>query len=152
PGGRTLFAKLVGRQTYVALNLDSGKRIRVLEMKEPYPYRIAMSSDGKTVALTTHDYRTNAGHVKLWDVTTGAEREIGQHSGSVTVRFSRDDKTVVCADSFGFHAWDVASGAKLWTCKGQFYQDQFDLAPDGKSLLVRRSADGWARLDAKTGQ
>jgi RNA polymerase sigma factor (sigma-70 family) len=130
----------------------AGVMVREFEAKAR-PWRIALSPDGRTLALA--DF---GGALGLWDVRTGRkETEIGRASKAVgAVAFSPDGSLLAWTDSdHGIRLSDAGTGRVVRTLSGPLgTDDTLAFSPDGKSLAwagthIHREARLW---EVRTGQ
>src|SRR5262249_5124071 len=115
----------------------------------PAVTRMALASDGKTLAVTQAPAA-----VQLYEVPSGKEGRIFQYEEHerpwvLELRFSPDGRSLcVCPHSSGMRLWDVATGNLRWRGE-QTYCAAF--TPDGTRLVVE--AEAYLRyLDAATGE
>lgn len=111
-----------------------------------YIDQMAISADGKLIALTTPSRRYSEpqekrDHARIWIVesSTGAMRELSQ--GSDAVAFSQDGRRLVTGapESGILKLWDVSSGRLLMTLPGLKAESIHELAfsPDQQTLVAR---------------
>jgi WD40 repeat protein len=106
---------------------------------------VAFSPDGKLLAASDATGKS----VNLWDIGKQAIiKNLGGTGGSV---FSPDGKTLFNRDEENVYAWDVKSGQKLFSFKGQNVNIHISVSPDGKKIAVN-DTDVITVRDAKTGQ
>lgn len=90
---------------------------------------LAMSNDGKQIA-------GSAEQVFLIEASTGHIRhQFGAHADKL--RFSRDDKTLVCLCGRTFHLFEVATGKEISAGASEFHitgEPTPAISPDGKTL------------------
>src|SRR5262249_15276583 len=109
---------LIGRMgdplvAYHAWDVETGKEIGKHAPSNGYWVQyVALSPDGMTAALT-HMGPTFR-KLSLWDVGRGSEREFGTLN-HFPAQFSGDGKRVFSTDGSRLFAWDVATGAALWS-------------------------------------
>ncbi len=150
PDGRSV---LTGNQGKTACVWEAPPlpTVRLLPHEHPV-YALAFSPDGKT--LLTGSGLAEKGQAQLWDLATGAAREvILSHPTYVkAVTFSPNGRMLLTADRTA-RLWDSATGQPLQPSFGHRYQI-FSLAfsRDGQTLLTGsndRLAQAW---DAGTGR
>jgi WD40 repeat protein len=108
------------REVAVVWDVASGKElVRVPQHGQGGP--VALSPDGRTVAVATHW----KGELRVWEVASGVERFVFRHDGPITgLAFSPDGRTVACASKEApVYLWDVSGdladpapdwGASVW--------------------------------------
>jgi WD40 repeat protein/serine/threonine protein kinase len=150
PDGRLL---ATGQSKYVTLwEVATGAQHAVLEGHATAVDGMAFSPDGRTLVTGSSD-----SFLKLWDVTTGKERDTitRKHKGAIhSVAFAPDGHTVATAsDDRTVKLWDTEAGPESATLLG--HRDRVTsvaYSPDGKTLATS-SYDGTVRLwDLRTGQ
>jgi RNA polymerase sigma factor (sigma-70 family) len=145
PGGKQLLIK-DGREPVVRLfDLDKGAEVRAFPCKGEHLYSVAVSPEGKTLAVIEED-----GTVRLWEVATGKERlAFKKHEQySEALAFAPDGKTLATGGAEGVaYLWDAATGKPVHTLDARVEQTpggrkvrpgairSLSFAPDGKSLL-----------------
>ncbi len=144
PDGRTLAVAEEGG--LVVWDTANGKR-----RLDTTPEHAAFSRDGRTLA--TADYRDSVGHVRLWDLETGAGRLLTElPSYANDLAFSPDGKRLFAAvDNHSLRCWDVASGRQLWM--NDHWASYVTVSSDGKLLGTDSYQRGSLGLwDADTGK
>src|SRR5262249_54737619 len=137
---------------YHAWEVETGKEIGKWSPPDGYwVQNVAVSSDGNLVALATQGPGT--GKLLLWEPARNDERTIGNPT-DFPVIFSQDGKSILSSDGSRLFAWEVATGAPLWTHTTVTRRTDVHPSPDGKSLLRWSDANGakLLRLDAATGK
>jgi WD40 repeat protein len=117
-----------------------GQVLRHFPAQEELILSLSFAPDGKTIASTGRDPI-----VRLWDVATGREASLqaGHRSGITLVVVSPVDGTVFTGSKDGtIRQWDPATGRELGVIADLPYEiDAFDIAPDGRTLLVGEDGD-----------
>ncbi len=101
------------------------------------PVGVAISPDGRFAVTTNRPTSIEAGagdKVRLWDVTTGKERQLEEHSDLInSIEFSPDSRFLLTttSDSIG-HLWEVSTGREL--CRLISFRDGtwMVVTPDGR--------------------
>lgn len=139
-------------------DLKAGKVAATFERKDDGATRLALSPDGKTLAMTERERRKDP-VVLLFDVANGKQtQELKGHVTTIySVAFSADGKSLVSADSDGIaRLWDVKAGKLIRKFSGDVNPSLWDarLSPDGKLLATAGTApDNAVRLwDVETGK
>jgi RNA polymerase sigma factor (sigma-70 family) len=150
PGGKEVILWQSRREPTV-FDLTSGAVVRTIPFKASIPSDLAVSPDGKTLAVTSTE------DMRLLNLSDGETRTnlpmLRSHWEKPRPLFSPDGATVIVWDHRPV-AYDVASGKEKW--KPTFRTTHTvrvrlcDVSPDGSVVLVRH---GYAlsRLDATTG-
>jgi WD40 repeat protein len=123
-------------------DVGAGRRWRSLEYAAPsavgqdIPPRVAVSPDGRTVAL-----QGLGGTVRLWEVATGRERARLPGENTVGLAFSPDGRVLAVADRGGtVRLWGLTAGEVLARLEvGRLAHDAdpaLAFAPDGRVLVT----------------
>jgi WD40 repeat protein len=139
------------RREPTVFDLASGAVVRTIPFKADIPSDLALSPDGKTLAVTS----TN--DMSLLDLASGETRTtlpiLRSHWPKPRPLFSPDGATVIVWDHRPV-AYDVATGKEKWkTAFRTTHTVQVrlcDVSPDGSVVLVRHG-HVLSRLDARTG-
>jgi WD40 repeat protein len=142
---------LAGRGPDDAVKLWDIATSRVLRMLKGFTGRVAFSSDGKTFA--SEHGRT----LRLWDISTGAERLTFKGHADWPLFFSPDGKILASAGwdeipslKETVRLWDVASGTVLRTIKESTGHVAF--SPDGKTLAGENNNGSITIWEISTGR
>jgi WD40 repeat protein len=127
-------------------------RLGTIRFRQPFPWILAFSPDGKTLAAGGNDCQ-----IRFWDPEIGKELRppLEGHTGFVNcLTFSSDGKLLASgSEDNDLRLWDVNSGKQL--CRFQGHESVIEciaLAPDGKTL-ASSCLGGTLRLwDTKTGK
>lgn len=96
----------------------------------------ALSSDWKHLAISQRD-----GNVGLWDASTGDQLWVNGCASSTgyEVVFSPGDKLLAAIENENICVWDVNSGTRLFTLKGEpeDYVGRLAFSSDGSTLVSR---------------
>ena len=110
--------------------------------------RLSFSPDGSLLAAGSTDHT-----VRLWSLSTGAERVLRGHTDAVeSARFSPDGSRLVTASADHLvRVWDVASGQTTLVLRGAFGRvSDASFSPDGRWIVT--AGPGKAGLfDARSG-
>lgn len=93
------------------VDLSSGDAVRTVNLpdRDIESLQLSFSSDGHLLAAGILDK-----HVKLWDLTTRSDRDLGPTQKEFSqVRFSRDGQFLSLSESFVVKIWEVASGKEI---------------------------------------
>jgi WD40 repeat protein len=120
PGGKRAVTGGMDRSLRL-WDVDSGKELRAFDNVPDNVQYVAVSPDGKLLAVGhTIGYEV-PGTIRIWDIESGKEvRALTGHTQRLcSVRFSKDGKTLL-SSSFDktVRLWDVAQGKLLKTFQG----------------------------------
>ncbi|MHB1423974.1 MAG: hypothetical protein ACYC3I_12420 [Gemmataceae bacterium] len=135
-----------GDSTILLWDTVSGKQVRRFstERDNDMPYSLALSPDGKMLAAaifrkTQKSPFTEKCDVRLWDLTTGTEREpLRGHEGWVmAVAFSPDGRTLASRSwDQTIRLWDVATGKQHPLLRCQWDAPRgISFSPDGSRVI-----------------
>ena len=132
-------------------NAETGEELLSLPGGCAVPASLAFSSDGRNLAVGTHDRL-----VHVWDPASGTERwKLEGHSDQVSaVAFSPDGRTLASGGhDKTVNFWDMETGEKLGTAGGLLDKVvAIDFLGDGRTLAVA-GADGTIQWrEAPTGR
>jgi WD40 repeat protein len=142
PDGKTLLVKSQNTGLRI-LDFTTGKEQRKFDRRAPQPQvffnnggkgGLAMSADGKLAAVAGEDHA-----IRLFDLTTGKEREFGggHRSAVVAVQYAADGKSITTRGQDGtLRVWDPSSGKEQKEIKAPQGAYHFALSPTGRDLLV----------------
>ena len=134
PDGRTLLSGgWKGSGNIQLWDVATGELRRTLDGRISSGFSMAMSRDGKVVALGTRSQT-----IRLWNLATGAElfTELQGHDSQVNcLAFASDGKTLVSgADYEPIRLWDTSSWKQTSILKGS--AQALSLSPDGKQVVT----------------
>ncbi len=117
---------------------------------------MALSDDGKSLAVGTTDYSLGTSEIRLWDVTTKRESETlkGSSGPAISLTFFSGAKKLVSGHyDQTVSIWDLGENQSQLSIRGhESYVFATALSPDGETL-VTGSADGdvklWKAADAQ---
>lgn len=137
---------------FVMLDDDSEVHVRVIDLSSGREARRVKLSDKRVDTISfafTPDGRVLAAgivekHLKLWDVTTKKDQDLGQTTKDYSqVKFSRDGRLLALSENYVVKIWDVASGRELTQLKvpnsGAFTSQAdafFAFSDDGKRMAT----------------
>src|SRR5262249_56787333 len=85
-----------------------GKVVRRLKTEQRDPSALALSPDGKRLAVA------EGTAIRLWDLSTGKELNPEAHRGSVSFKLSPTGRTIATTDYGGpMHVWGLPAGQRL---------------------------------------
>jgi WD40 repeat protein len=129
-----------GRKSPVQLfDTEKGTRVRTYGDEGKPVYAVALSPDGRTLAVAQ-----DAEAVRLWDVAAGKPRGVIQTPSrfGYALAFSPDGKILATGTS-GVHLWDAATGNLLRTLAADTPRTvvrSLSFSPDGKQLVANHAA------------
>jgi WD40 repeat protein/uncharacterized caspase-like protein len=97
------------------IDLASGREVRNVKLSDKRIENInfAFTADGRVLAAGLIDKR-----LKLWDLATKKEQELGQATKEYPqLKFSRDGRVLALSDHYIVRLWDVANGRELTPIK-----------------------------------
>jgi WD40 repeat protein len=136
----------------------TGKELWALPTKGLAPRGLALSHDGKALALAGQESLT------VWDAATGKVRwqDTSRWRQLLAVAFSPDGRALAAADTWGVRLWDAATGREICPiAEHSRGVGAIRLSPDGRTLVTEEPAwesqrddvNGVPRLwDAATGR
>jgi eukaryotic-like serine/threonine-protein kinase len=123
------------------IDTDTGLTQRTLDGIKGYVKGIAVSPDGRLLALLSSLSLQGDGVVQILDAVSGREiRRLTGDSGIVTaLAFTPDGKRLAVAAGLHIKLWDVAEGLEIITLPGGASRLAF--SPDGQFLVTVLGAD-----------
>jgi WD40 repeat protein len=142
-----LLAVLDNRNCAVVLETATGKTYRKMDLREPQGHLLAMSLDGKLLAVTEFSGEDN--YVRMWDLTTDKELpqlKLGRQRMVTKLQFSHDGKLLAGLSGAQIRVWDVTTGKRIRLYEGHENQIMgIAFSHDGK-YLASAAADGSLRV------
>jgi WD40 repeat protein len=148
--GKRLLSVGAGQQ---ALQVDvweaaTGKRLRSFGGPFDLQHSASISADGKALAITGYDRRTQKNRVALWDLEAGKEKALPDAGIEGTIAaLAPDGRALVTAGGDQIlRLWDLSGGAAMRRFKGpqeRWYRLVF--SSDGR-VVASVSPEGWVRL------
>jgi WD40 repeat protein len=147
-------------------DVETGKEVMRLEVKPSYPRCVAVSRDGRYVAIGAIRVAWSTDtRIRVWETETGKEiqplkghalpgKGPGKDSGVTGVFFSSDGKRLLSAgyDDCG-RVWDLASGKEVQRFENTGYYTAFTWSPKMRTILTIPSDRRRLRLwDVETGK
>lgn len=135
------------------VDLKSNELVQELDPSLTPVLRLALSDNGAVLAAVYPGNDRNTARIRVWDVPTGKEREIGGgHQRPVEIaRFSHDGKTLVTGSDLEMtlRLWDASTGKGL----GVLHVNSVEARDAGGPLQVRslRNAVAFAKNDKSLG-
>jgi WD40 repeat protein len=152
---REILATSFRDQSAILWDVRTGRQRAVLKVPGSVLYAMAMSPDGKTLALGGHDLKET---ITLWDVAIG-KRRIGFSAGGYlnALVWSPDSQALASARVLQVTLWDAATGRRRVDLEGSpAGQETAALAwsPDGKLFAgIGVGEQGkWTLWDTHTGR
>ncbi len=120
---------------------DTGLKQRALDGIKSYVRSMALSPDGRLLAVLTALSLQGDGAVQVFDVASGREvRQLTGDSGVVTaLAFSPDSTRLAVAAGTHIKLWDVADGLEIITLPGAASRLAF--SPNGKYLVTLNGSE-----------
>jgi WD40 repeat protein len=131
PDTKSLVVWKSGRKSMLVYTVPTGKKLGSVTLADGQLYRVALAPGGKTVAVAGNDA---SGHfIRLWDVDTGAERQLLEHKvHDEHLAFSPDGKFLGAAGRDALRVWDVSMGKLLQQVNAEAWCLVF--SPDSKKI------------------
>jgi WD40 repeat protein/serine/threonine protein kinase/tetratricopeptide (TPR) repeat protein len=128
---------------------DTATRQRIASLPQPdIVMSLAISPDGKTLAVGHAADFSGATEVVLWDLAGRKRLGAPMPGPSLLVQFSPDGKTVVATAGSQLRFWDAGTGQPLGPVIAEPAEiNSAAFSPDGK-LLVLATTDGTVRMRA----
>jgi WD40 repeat protein len=149
PDGKRLFTAGNGVQLW---DVTTGERLRELCPAGEFVERLALSPDGKLVAVTDGEKRT----VSLCDALTGHEvRRLAGHPNKITyIAFSPDGRQLAAASGDGtVRVWNAETAEQLLLLAGHPEGALWvAFSSDGRRLATRGSESGLMVWEVETGR
>jgi WD40 repeat protein len=124
-------------------SIKSGKELRSIAAHPERPRTVALSADGKLLAVAAKD------QVQLWQVATSKSLHTWSVGFVRSLVFTRDGGELIAAGTRGLFGWSVKSGAEVRRIE-RGPHDRIALDPAGKRLVVAGAHDLAVR-DASSG-
>jgi WD40 repeat protein len=142
-----ILATIDTRNAVLLLDTTTGKLIRKVDLKESQGHALALSSDGKLLAVTESNGEDN--NVRLWDLPADKELpnlKLGKQRLASRLLFSHDAKMLAAITSGQIRLWDVTTGKRARLYEGhENLVTGIAFSSDGK-YLASSGADGSVRL------
>jgi RNA polymerase sigma factor (sigma-70 family) len=138
PDGKALVAwRAWNRKSLLVCALPTGKKLGSITVADGQQlWRVGLAPGGKAVAAAVND-PMNKHFIRLWDVATGAERQLLEHERyDEAVAFSPDGKLLgaVSPNDSALRLWNVETGQLLHTLKAE--ADNLIFSPDSKIVAL----------------
>lgn len=112
---------------------------------------VANSTDGRLLA----EYSQKAGHVSIWDITTGkVVRTVATEAAKIqALAFSADGRTLAGAHEYTLRFWDLDTGQEKQAInlKDQWMK-ALTFSPDGTLMAAARGNGTVSLFDTRTGE
>ena len=142
-----LLATVDLRNTVLVLDILTGKTIRKIELKEMQGHSVALSPDGKFLAVTESNGEDNC--VRVWDVASDKELprlKLSRQRMATRLLFSNDGKWLAGITSGQIRLWDMTTGKRARLYEGhENIVTSIAFSDDGK-YLASAAQDGSVRV------
>jgi WD40 repeat protein len=139
----------------------TGKLVRTFESSPGALSRLAISPDGKLLAVATQEFPL-LGDVTLWDVSTGKVRSTLRANGVDCLAFSPDGKTLAAGCIANYHdgkkethhvrIWDVGTAKDLHYLRHEFRVLCVAVSADAKAVASGSECGELKLWQAATGK
>jgi RNA polymerase sigma factor (sigma-70 family) len=119
PDSKALVAWRSNRKSLPVYEVATGKELGRVPVRDDQLYRLALGPGGRTLATATDDHSRGKHFIRLWDVATGSERLLLEHTHfDEHLAFSPDGKYLgVAGRDDALRLWDVATGKLIQTLR-----------------------------------
>jgi WD40 repeat protein len=142
-----ILATLDTRNAALLLDTTTGTLLRKLDLKESQGHSLALSSDGKLLAVSESSGEDN--YVRLWDLAADKELpnlKLGKQRLASRLLFSQDGKMLAGITSGQIRLWDVTTGKRARLYEGhENLVTGIAFSSDGQ-FLASSGSDGSVRL------